>query len=96
MILLPTSDEALVDAVQQSVIVVAVAGLHCDILVGAAVGAAAITCDTTPIERRNVKIKDIVKIVNTLYPTECLFTNVKHTKKPLIKYFSNSTKALLC
>ena len=74
--------------------VVAVDGLHCDTPVGAEDGAAAITCDTTPIERRNVKIKDIVKIVKTLYPTECLFTNVKHTKKPLIKYFSNPTKAL--
>ena len=85
----------MVDAVQHSVIVVAVDGLHCDILVGAAVGTdVAITCDAAPIKRRNVKIKDMVKIVNTLYPTECLFTNVKHTKKPLIKYFSNPTKAL--
>ena len=85
---------ATVDAVQHSVIVVAVDGLHCDIPVGAAVGAAAITCDAAAIVRRNVKTKDMVKIVNTLYPTECLFTNVKYTKKPLIKYFSNPTKAL--
>ena len=69
--------------------VVAVAGLHCVTPDGAAFGTAAITCDAAAIERRNVKIKDIVKIVNTLYPTECLFTNVKYTKKPLIKYFSN-------
>ena len=83
------------DAVQHRNISVGVGGLHCVTLLGAAVGTdVAITCDTTPIERRNVKIKDIVKIVNTLYPTECLFTNVKHTKKPLIKYFSNPTKAL--
>jgi hypothetical protein len=84
----------MVDAVQHSVIVSAVGGLHCDMPVGFEVGASAATCDTTPIERRDVKIKDIVKIVNTLYPTECLFTNVKHTKKPLIKYFSNPTKVL--
>ena len=84
----------MVDAVQHSVIVVAVDGLHCVILLGAAFGTAAITCDAAPIKRRNVKTKDMVKIVNTLYPTECLFTNVKYTKKPLIKYFSNPTKAL--
>ena len=86
----------MVDAVQQSVIVVAVAGLHCVILVGAAVGAAAITCDAAAIVRRSVKTKDMVKIVNTLDPIECLFNNKKHTKKPLIKYFCSPTKHFLC
>ena len=84
------------DAVQHSVISSGSGGLHCDTLLGAEDGAAAITCDAAPIKRRNVKTKDIVKIVNTLYPTECLFTNVKHTKKPLIKYFSNPRRYFLC
>ena len=86
----------MVDAVQQSVMVVAVAALHCLMSLGAAVGAAAITCDATAIVRRSVKTKDMVKIVNTLDPVECLFNNEKHTKKPLIKYFSSPTKHFLC
>ena len=73
----------MVDAVQQSVIVVAVAGLHCVILVGAAVGTAAITCDAAAIVRRSVKTKDIVKIVKTLNPLECLFNN-KNIRKNLL------------
>ena len=75
-----------VGAVQQSVIVSAVAGLHCVILVGAH-KVAPNASDDIAIESKNVATKDIATIVNSLDPTKCNFNTEKYKKKPLIKYF---------
>ena len=74
-----------VGAVQQSVIVVVVEGLHCVILVGAP-KAAPNASDDIAIESKNVATKDIATIVNSLDPTKCNFNTEKY-KKTTYKIF---------
>ena len=66
-----------VGAVQQSVIVSAVAGLHCVILVGAPKASPNAWGDIA-IESKNVATKDIATIVNSIDPTKCNFNTGKY------------------